>query len=135
MKFSSDNKLLAQFNQTSLTDVILQLLIFFLLSSSFVITPGIRIQVPKAITGETGSEQSLVITMTEKGQVFLNANRITIQELGPRLSTLLRTGKDRIVIVRADRNTTLQSTVEVIDIAKAAGASRFLIATEPIVTP
>lgn len=135
MKFSSDNKLLAQFNQTSLTDVILQLLIFFLLSSSFVITPGIKIQVPKAITGETGSEQSLVITMTERGQVFLNANRITIQELGPRLSTLLRTGKDRIVIVRADRNTTLQSTVEVIDIAKAAGASRFLIATEPIVTP
>ena len=135
MKFSSDNKLLAQFNQTSLTDVILQLLIFFLLSSSFVITPGIKIQVPKAITGETGSEQSLVITMTERGQVFLNANRITIQELGPRLSTLLRTGKDRIAIVRADRNTTLQSTVEAIDIAKAAGASRFLIATEPIVTP
>jgi biopolymer transport protein ExbD len=135
MRFQTENELLAQFNQTSLTDVILQLLIFFLLSSSYVLTPGIKIQVPKAVTGETGTEQSVVITLTEKGTIYLNADRVPLDDLGPRLHMLLSAAKDRVVIVRADRNTNLQSTINVIDIAKAAGATRFMIATEPIIAP
>jgi biopolymer transport protein ExbD len=135
MKFSSEMKLLAQFNQTSLTDVILLLLIFFLLSSSFVVAPGIKVRIPRAVTGETGTEQSVVVTLTEQGQLFLNADRIPMEDLGPRLNLLLSKGRDRIVVVRADRNATLQSTIQIIDIAKAAGASRFMIATEPIVAP
>jgi biopolymer transport protein ExbD len=135
MRFQTENQLLAQFNQTSLTDVILQLLIFFLLSSSFVITPGIKIQVPKAVTGETGTEQSVVITLTEKGTIYLNADRIPLEDLGPRLNMLLSAARERVVVVRADRNTNLQSTINVIDIAKAAGATRFMIATEPVIAP
>jgi biopolymer transport protein ExbD len=135
MRFQTENGLLAQFNQTSLTDVILQLLIFFLLSSSFVITPGIKIQVPKAITGETGTEQSIVVTLTEKGTIYLNADRISLDDLGPRLNMLLGTARERVVVVRADRNTSLQGTIDVIDIAKAAGATRFMIATEPVIAP
>ena len=135
MKFSTDNPLMAQFNQTSLTDVVLQLLIFFLLSSSFVLTPGIKILVPKAVTGETGAEQSIIVTLTEKGQIYLNADRITMEDLGPRLNLLLGTTRDRVIVVRADRNTNLQRAIDVIDLAKAAGANRFMIATEPIVAP
>jgi biopolymer transport protein ExbD len=133
MKFSADNKVQPAFNYTSLTDVILQLLIFFLLSSSFVVAPGIKVQIPRAVTGETGADQSVVITLTEKGQLFVNADRATLEDLGKRLAELLQGNADRVVVVRADRNVTLQNTVEVIDIAKAVGARRFMIATEPIV--
>jgi biopolymer transport protein ExbD len=132
MKFTGENKLIAAFNYTSLTDVVLQLLIFFLLSSSFVVAPGIKVQVPKAVTGETGSEVSITISLTERGELFLNADRVTVQDLGHKLAGLLDKARDRIVIVRADRNVTLQSTVEVIDIAKSVGATRFMIATEPV---
>jgi biopolymer transport protein ExbD len=132
MKFTGENKLLAAFNYTSLTDVVLQLLIFFLLSSSFVVVPGIKVQVPKAVSGETGSEVSITISLTERGELFLNADRVTVQDLGHKLAGLLDKARDRIVIVRADKNVTLQSTVEVIDIAKSVGATRFMIATEPV---
>jgi biopolymer transport protein ExbD len=132
MKFTGENKLLAAFNYTSLTDVVLQLLIFFLLSSSFVVAPGIKVQVPKAVSGETGSEVSITISLTERGELFLNADRVTVQDLGHKLAGLLDKARDRIVIVRADKNVTLQSTVEVIDIAKSVGATRFMIATEPV---
>jgi len=135
MKFTSENKLLAAFNYASLTDVVLLLLIFFLLSSSFVVAPGIKVQVPKAVTGETGTEVSITITMTETGELFLNADRLSVQDLGHRLSGLLDKARDRIVIVRADKNVTLQSTVQVIDIAKSVGATRFMIATEPVTAP
>jgi biopolymer transport protein ExbD len=133
MKFKTENRTLASFNFTSLTDVVLQLLIFFLLSSSFVVSPGIKVEVPKAVTGETGTEQSVVITLTEKGELFVNADRATTEDMGARLATLLQGDFERVVVVRADRNVTLQSTIEVIDIAKAVGARRFMIATEPIV--
>ncbi len=132
MKFTGENKLLAAFNYTSLTDVVLQLLIFFLLSSSFVVIPGIKVQVPKAVSGETGSEVSITISLTERGELFLNADRVTVQDLGHKLAGLLDKARDRIVIVRADKNVTLQSAVEVIDIAKSVGATRFMIATEPV---
>jgi biopolymer transport protein ExbD len=133
MKFTAENKVQPAFNYTSLTDVILQLLIFFLLSSSFVVSPGIKVLVPKAVTGETGTEQSIVITLTEKGQLFVNADRATLEDLGTRIARFLQGNTDRIVVVRADKNTTLQNTIQVIDIAKAVGARRFMIATEPIV--
>lgn len=132
MKFGSENKLIATFNYVSLTNVVLLLLFFFLLSSSFVVSPGIKVQVPKALPGETGNEVSITISVTEKGELFLNADRVTRRDLGRKLAGLLDNARDRVVNIRADKNVTLRNTAEVIDIAKSVGATRFLIATEPV---
>lgn len=132
MRLHQDNKLLTNFSVSSLTDIVMLLLIFFLLSSSFVSEPGIKVQLPKAEARETPDERNISITLTEKGQLFLNSERVTLDNLGQKLALAVRKGNDRVVIIRAEKNTTLQSTVQVLDIAKAAGASRFMIATSPL---
>ena len=132
MKFSPENKTLAAFNFTSLTDVVMLLLIFFLLSSSFVIQPGIKVQVPKAETGESANENRVTVTLTERGLVYVNAEQVTIETLGAKLSGALKNEHDKVVVINADKDVTLQNTVRVIDIAKAVGASRFMIATQPL---
>jgi len=132
MKLTAENKLLTAFSYSSLTDIVMLLLIFFLLSSSFVIQPGIKVQLPKAETGETQTDKNITVTLTEKGQVYLNSELITIETLGQKLSSALQNGTDKVVVIKADRNVTLQNTVQVIDIAKAVGASRFMIATQPL---
>ena len=132
MKFKAENKLLTAFSYSSLTDIVMLLLIFFLLSSSFVIQPGIKVQLPKAETGETQSDKNITVTLTEKGLVYLNTEQITIETLGQKLSSAMQSDADKIVVIKADRNVTLQNTVQVIDIAKAVGASRFMIATQPL---
>lgn len=132
MKFQTDNKLLTMFSFSSLTDIVLLLLIFFLLSSSFVIQPGIKVQLPKAEMGETQADRNITITLTEKGQVYLNTEQTTLDLLGQKLAAALRANQEGIVVIKADRNVTLQNTVQVIDIAKAVGASRFMIATQPL---
>ena len=76
MNFKSDQKLLTVFSFASLTDIVLLLLIFFLLSSSFVFQPGIKVQLPKAETGEQQSDRSLVVTLTEQGAIFLDTERV-----------------------------------------------------------
>jgi biopolymer transport protein ExbD len=108
------------------------LLIFFLLSSSFVMQPGIKVQLPRAETGETQTDKNVTISLTERGQIFVNAKQVTLESLGRELSTALNADPQMVVVVNADRNVTLQNTIQVIDVAKAVGATRFMIATQPL---
>ena len=132
MRFESENKLLTNFSVSSLTDIVMLLLIFFLLSSSFVIQPGIKVQLPRAETGETQTDKNLTVTITEKGQLFLNNEQVTLDNLGQKLRGALSNDRDKVVVIKADKTVTLQNTVQVIDIAKAVGATRFMIATVPL---
>jgi len=132
MRFATEHKLLTMFSFSSLTDIVMLLLIFFLISSSFVTQPGIKVQLPKAETGETANDGQILVTLTEQGRMFLNSEQITVDLLGQKLARLLGRTEGQVVVIRADRGVTLQSTVQVIDIAKAVGAERFMIATVPL---
>jgi biopolymer transport protein ExbD len=131
MTFKSETKLLDIFNFSSLTDIVLQLLIFFLLSSSFVMQTGIKVQLPKAEVGEPQSTKNIMVTLTESGNLYLNGEQVVISTLGAKLAPLLGKEQEQVVIIRADRTVSLQRTVEVIDVAKAVGAAKFMIATTP----
>jgi biopolymer transport protein ExbD len=131
MTFKTENKVLSIFNFSSLTDIVLLLLIFFLLSSSFVLQTGIKVQLPKAEAAETQSPKNIIITLTEAGKVYLNADEVTVSTLGQKLLPLVQKESDQVVVIKADRSVSLQRTVEVIDVAKAVGAAKFLIATVP----
>ncbi|MEK9138553.1 MAG: biopolymer transporter ExbD [Bacteroidota bacterium] len=133
MRLGQDTRLLTNFSVSSLTDIVMLLLIFFLLSSSFVTQPGIKVQLPKAETGETPTDKNLTVTLTEKGQLFFNSEQVTLETLGQKLAAAIKSDRERVVVIRADRNVTLQNTVQVIDIAKAVGANRFMIATSPAI--
>ncbi len=132
MQFKSESKLLAMFSYASLTDIVFLLLIFFLLSSSFVIQPGIKVQLPRAETGEPQTERQVIITITEGNELFFNNEKIVLADLGGRLLPMMEQDPDNVVIIQADRTVSLQNTIEIIDIAKAVGATRFNIATEPL---
>jgi biopolymer transport protein ExbD len=131
MTFKSETKLLDIFNFSSLTDIVLQLLIFFLLSSSFVMQTGIKVQLPKAEMGESQSRKDITVTLTDAGNLYLNGEQLVVSSLGPKLASLIGSDKDQVVVIRADKTVSLQRTVEVIDVAKAVGAAKFMIATTP----
>ena len=131
MKFTTQHKHLSLFSFSSLTDIVFLLLIFFLLSSSFVIQPGIRVQLPKSEAAEDESQRHVVITVTERGEIFLNGEAVSLDALGSKLRELLDAGGDQFVIIKADQQISLQSAVQVMDIAKGVGVTRLLIATQP----
>ncbi|MBP1691104.1 MAG: putative biopolymer transport protein related to ExbD [Bacteroidetes bacterium] len=131
MRLEPEQKLLATFSYTSLTDVVMLLLIFFLLSSSFISEPTISVQLPNAESSDPKTEQTIAITLTEKGALYLNDAPVRLADLGKTLAQRLKESPDRAVQIRADKAVTLERAVQIVDIAKAAGATRFLIATEP----
>ena len=131
MKFEQSHKINPNFNYATLPDMLLQLLVFFLLASSFVTFRGVHIQLPKATTGEVQPEQQTIITIAANGLIYLNAEQISSSVLGQKLVPILDKNKNQMIIVRADKAVTLQKAVEILDIAKGIGAQRFMIATEP----
>jgi len=133
MRFrSSKQEYLAAFSYASLTDVVLQLLIFFLLSSAFVIQSGVKVQLPKALLREQETRSQIIVSVDGEGNVYLNSRPLTMDQLLTQVRDLLRKEPDQGVIIQADRNVTLQKAVEAMDAVKSAGGTRFLIATEPL---
>ena len=131
MTFTTSRKRIISYAAISLTDIVLLLLIYFLLSSSFIVQPGIKVTLPRAAAGEVDKADKIYLTVTKSEQLFLNGEIVSRSELGARLTALLKIAADKTVIIRADKDLTLEATVQVIDIAKLAGAEKFLIATEP----
>jgi len=119
------------FSTIGLTDIVLLLLIFFLLTSSFVVQPGIKIKLPKAASGETDESDKIFLTITENERLYLNQRQISQSDLATELKTLLQQDSNQVVVIRADQDLSLSSTIRVVDTAKLAGAERFIIATEP----
>ena len=129
MKFRTQNRFNPAFNYASFADMALQWLIFFLLSWSFVVTPGIKVQVPKMVTGEMQADRQSVVTLTSSGRIYLGNEEVTKVTLAQKLIPILDKDRDHVIVVRADQSVSLQSAVDLIDIAKGVGAQRFMIAT------
>jgi len=115
MKFETENKFLNTFSFSSLTDIVLLLLIFFLLSSSFIIQPGIKIQLPRTQTAAVHSEKSIYVTVTRAGSIYLNDNQISLGKLGAELRRFLVSGEKQVVVIRADKEVKLDLAVQVMD--------------------
>jgi len=129
--FQTNKKKIVTFSAISLTDIVLLLLIFFLLSSSFFVQPGLKINLPKAVTGQIEEKNRIYLTLTRSEMIYLNNEPVVKNELGFKLRQQLEKNPDKLVVIRADKDLTLKFTVEIIDIAKLAGAEKFLIATQP----
>jgi len=131
MKIETTRKRMVAFSTISLTDIVLLLLIFFLLTSSFVVQPGIKVKLPKAATGAQDESDKIYLTITEQERVYLNQKQVTRDELATQLRLLLSDDPTKLVVIRADKDLSLEATIRIIDTAKLAGAERFMIATDP----
>jgi biopolymer transport protein ExbD len=130
MKMQTSRKRIVLFSTISLTDIVLLLLIFFLLTSSFVVQPGIKVKLPKAASGAQDDSDKIYLTVTQREKMFLNQEQVTRDELATRLRQIFSKSPDKLVVIRADKDLSLEATIRVIDIAKMAGAERFMIATD-----
>lgn len=130
MKIETTRKPMVMFSTISLTDIVLLLLIFFLLTSSFVVQPGIKVKLPKAASGQQDDSNKIFLTVTKREQIFLNQKQMNKNQLGTELRKLLQKNPEKLVVIRADKDLSLEATIRIVDIAKLAGAEKFMIATE-----
>ncbi len=130
MKFKIENEPLTAFSYSSLTDIVMLLLIFFLLTSQFVIQTGVKVKLPGSKTNEQSAPTRLVVTLTAGGAVYVGSEQVGINELPARLGLLKGSAAEDNLIIRADKAVAVDMVIKVIDAAKASGISKFTIQTE-----
>lgn len=131
MKFQMQNKTMDSFAFSSLTDVIFQLLIFFMLTASFVSHSGIKVELPKATQGTPPpNQEQITISITNDNRIFIDNKETPITILKQEILNTIKNMKNPLVILNADKDVNLQKAVEIIDIAKSAGCTKYLLATE-----
>ncbi len=130
MKLNPNNTPITGFSLASLTDIVFLLLIFFLLSSTYIIQPGIKVLLPQSETAQVIEEKNIILTITRDEAIWLGNERTTLGTLGASLRRFIVHGSAQTVVIKADRLVKIETVVAVIDGIKAAGGERFLIATE-----
>ena len=131
MKLEPQHKPVAVFSLASLTDIVLLLLIFFLLSSAYIIQPGIKVHLPRSETAQVIEEKNLIVTITDEGTIYVGNERTSLGSLAAEIRRHIIHGAAQTIVIKADRRVNLETAVSVIDRIKAAGGERFLIATVP----
>ncbi len=133
MNFDTKLKPLASFSFSSLTDIVLLLLIFFLLTSQFVINNGVSVQLPKTENSEKTQPTRLIVTINSSGKIFFEGNPVSTEKLKKLLAEKTKGNKtESSLIIRADKATELENVVKVIDAAKGAGIVKFTVQTEKV---
>ena len=118
-------------NVTSLLDVMFNLLLFFMVSTTFLSTPAIKLELPKAKYGEVVEQRPIVVYVDRDGTVYLNDEPVNIALLTAALESKLTEADDRSVVLNADSRVSHGKVVEVMDAIKGAGATRLVVSTEP----
>lgn len=130
MKFESSRKPLSAFSLSSLTDIVFLLLVFFLLTSQFVIQTGVKVKLPASKMNEQSIPTKLIISITEENKIFVGSEETDITSVAIKLDKLKETITENNVVIRADKTVDIDMVIQVIDAAKGVGIDKFTIETE-----
>jgi biopolymer transport protein ExbD len=130
MKFKVSKEPLSIFAYSSLTDIVMLLLIFFLITSQFVIQTGVKVKLPGSKMNEKSVPSQMIVTLTTAGAVFAGKDEISIDQLPSKLSELKSTTNEDNLIIRADKTVAIDLVIKVIDAAKISKIEKFTIETE-----
>lgn len=118
-------------NLMPLIDVMLVLIIFLVLATTFVLAPGIKVDLPQGRSVERSSEGDVIVVVAQDGTVYYRDERIDLHTLPLALSQAQHQRPGVRLVVQADKSAQHGRVVEVMDIAKAVGITRLAIATAP----
>jgi biopolymer transport protein ExbD len=128
MGLQQKNKVDASFSMSSMTDIIFLLLIFFMLTSSFITPSGLSVNLPSSETSDIVM-QEVTVSVTKDLQFSVNDQLVTRDQLKSVLTPLLE-GKKGQVVLHLDKAVPVEYLVEIGGIAAGLGAN-VSIATKP----
>ncbi len=104
-------------------DVVFQLILFFLVSTTFAILPGITLRLPESSSAEPTAMTRLAVAVVSQDEVYLNKDRMTLPELEARLARLSAAEREQIrsVTLEADRTISYELTIQVLDVLRMSG--------------
>jgi len=124
-------RMIVDINVTPLVDITLVLLIIFMVTASYIVSPAIKVDLPKAASATEQTKTTLSLTLAKDGGLYLNGQRSNDQAVIQFIAAELPKNTELQAIIAADRIVPHGDVVHVIDMVKRAGVHRFAINVDP----
>jgi len=129
MAISSRNKISVSFSSVGMTDVVFNLLLFFMLTSTLVHPTALKLLLPRGTT-QTSAKPQTTVSVTADQKYYVEQQPVTIEELEAVLKQKLGSNPETYIALHVDRNAPFESAVKVMNIAQANNY-KLIIATTP----
>jgi biopolymer transport protein ExbD len=126
-----DNQMIVGINVTPLVDITLVLLIIFMVTASYIVSPAIKVDLPKAASGTDQTKTTLAVTISKDGAVYLNGERSSDARIVDYIHGELPKNPDLQAIIAADKVVSHGDVIHVIDLVKRSGVHRFALNVDP----
>ena len=111
----------AAIDMTPMLDVVFIMLIFFIVTASFVKEAGIDVNRPEAATAVKKDRANILIAISDKGEIWINKRRIDVRAVQANIERLRAENPQGSVVIQADKKATTETLIKVMDASRAAG--------------
>ena len=122
----------SEVNLTPMLDVVFIMLIFFIVTASFVKEAGIEVNRPEAATAERKERGNILVAISENGQIWINKRQVDPRAVRANIERMHAENPQGTVVIQADKNSKNGLLVQVMDAARLAGVDEVSIAAEII---
>ena len=129
MEFIRPKRISLGLDMAPLIDIVFLLLIFFMLSSSF-LNPALKLDLPQAVKHDVNEPQQVVVSIDRAGKIFINTIETSMNQFKTRLETKLAGDSKKSIHLRGDKDMPYRFFVQVMDLARQAGARQINIVHE-----
>ena len=129
MGLRSRNKVSANFNMSSMTDIVFLLLIFFMLTSTLVSPNALKLLLPSS-KAKTLEKQTISISITKDIDFYINEKKVTAASMEQELKLLINNEQEPAIILHTDKTVAIEHVVKVMDIAYR-NKYKIVLATTP----
>ena len=134
-RYRDSRNRLVDINMAPLIDMTFILLIFFIVTTSFVRESGVTVQRPTAATAEAAGGNSLQIGVTAAGLVMIDGQQVDLRRVRARAERFRAEHPDAGAVIVADRQSTTGLVIELLDQCRLAGIRQVSVAAQTAATP
>ncbi len=129
MDFEGRARIHSHLDIAPLIDIVFLLLVFFMLTSTFLVPEAIELELPESSSATVTDVTPIVISLNENGDLALNGERIEMGRLRGAVEALLKADADAAITLKSDARTEVQQLLAVMDEIRAAGGTDVALAT------
>ena len=129
MKFREKRITKSIINLTPMVDMLFLILLFFLVTSSFIEQPNIKLELPSTKYASTSKLEEQVLTVSQDGKLFFQNKPVERENLIPVLKNAFSKQEDKTLVLKADKRVTYGVIIDIMDAAKGAGLKRIVAPT------
>tara|TARA_E500000331_G_scaffold157300_1_gene152586 strand:+ start:116 stop:526 length:411 start_codon:yes stop_codon:yes gene_type:complete len=119
-----------EINMTPMLDVVFIMLIFFIVTASFVKEAGIDVNRPEAATAVKKERANILVAISEQGEIWINKRQIDVRAVQANIERLKAENPQGSVVIQADKKATTETLIKVMDASRAAGVFDVSIAAQ-----